>query len=84
MMKTWKEALGMDVRIETVTFPDYYDSINEKGYDIATLTWTGDYADPYTFLGMWDSKSSFNESGFSDTEFDAMLRESALFPIFRD
>ncbi len=83
MMKTWKEALGMDVRIETVTFPDYYDSINEKGYDIATLTWTGDYADPYTFLGMWDSKSSFNESGFSDTEFDAMLRESALLPYIQ-
>ncbi len=81
MQQTWKELLGMDVSIQIVPFPVYYESVQEGGYDIATLTWTGDYADPYTFLGMWESQSSFNESGFSNPRFDAILKESASLPF---
>lgn len=80
MAETWHEELGIDVQIEVVPFPHYYDSVKEGGYDIATLTWTGDYADPYTFLGMWTSTSSFNEAGFSNPQYDALLKESALLP----
>ncbi len=76
MKQAWEEALGLTVIVEVVEYPDYYTSIKTGGYDIATLTWTGDYADPYTFLGMWDSHSSFNESGFSNPEFDSLLKDS--------
>ena len=81
MKDTWKGTLGLDVIIEEVGFPDYYSSVREGGYDLATLTWIGDYADPQTFLGMWDSQSSFNESGFSDHSYDALLREAATLPF---
>lgn len=81
-MKTaWDKHLGMDVKIEVVEFPDYYDSVKRGGYDVATLTWTGDYADPHTFLGMWDSRSSFNEASFSNREFDNLLQEAATLPF---
>jgi len=77
MKDTWSKTIGLDVIIEVINFPSYYDSVRSGGYDLATLTWIGDYADPQTFLGMWDSQSSFNESGFSDAEYDALLSEAA-------
>ena len=80
MSESWSAALGLEVNIEEISFPDYYDSVKRGGYDIATLTWTGDYADPHTFLGMWESNSSFNEAGFSDPAFDEALREAAALP----
>jgi peptide/nickel transport system substrate-binding protein/oligopeptide transport system substrate-binding protein len=83
MQSSWKEQLGMNAVIEIVEFPDYYDSVKRGGYDLATLTWTGDYADPLTFLGMWHSGSSFNESGFRNPVFDGILDESATLPHLR-
>lgn len=81
MKKAWDTALSMDVEVDLVEFPEYYNSVKAGGYDIATLTWTGDYADPYTFLGMWNSHSSFNESGYVNNEFDSLLQESATLPF---
>ncbi len=80
MAKTWFEELGLQVNIEIVPFPHYYSSVKQGGYDIATLTWTGDYADPHTFLGMWTSSSSFNEAGYSNADFDLLLHEAAQLP----
>jgi len=83
MKSAWENTLGLISEIEIVEFPDYYDSVKSGGYDIATLTWTGDYADPHTFLGMWDSSSSFNEAGFIDPDFDRILHEAAMLPHLR-
>jgi len=80
MKDTWNKTIGLDVVIEEIDFPNYYDSVRSGGYDLATLSWIGDYADPQTFLGMWDSQSSFNESGFSDPAYDALLSEAATLP----
>jgi len=77
MQRVWREHCGLDAIIEIVEFPDYYDSVKSGGYDLAKLTWTGDYADPFTFLGMWDSRSSFNEAGYNNPDFDNILDNSA-------
>ena len=80
IVDAWETAINLEVQFEIVPFPDYYDSIKEGGYDLATLTWTGDYADPYTFLGMWTSTSSFNEAGFSNKRYDELLQEASRLP----
>jgi peptide/nickel transport system substrate-binding protein/oligopeptide transport system substrate-binding protein len=77
MKEAWQVHLGLETVIEIVEFPEYYESVKEGGYDLATLSWTGDYADPFTFLGMWDSRSSFNDAGFADSRYDSILDESA-------
>ena len=81
MKETWDATLGLNTELQVVPFPGYYDSVKTGGYDLATLTWTGDYADPYTFLGMWESSSSFNDAGYRNPEFDALLSESANLPF---
>ncbi|OQX29442.1 MAG: hypothetical protein B0D92_03740 [Spirochaeta sp. LUC14_002_19_P3] len=80
MLEVWQAELKLRVNLDVVPFPNYYSSVKQGHYDIAMLTWTGDYADPQTFLGMWTSASSFNEAGFSSTEFDTLIKESALLP----
>ena len=80
MKKAWDEELGLETIIESVDFANYYRSVREGGFDIATLTWTGDYADPHTFLGMWESTSSFNDARYENPAFDALLRTAATLP----
>jgi len=83
MKSAWDDILGMNTEIQIVEFPDYYDSVKTGGYDIATLTWTGDYADPQTFLGMWDSGSSFNDANYSNPEYDKLLHDAAKLPFLQ-
>ena len=81
MKNAWKEKLSLECIVNTASFPGYYEAVKEGKCDIATLTWTGDYADPFTFLGMWESSSSLNSAGFTDKKYDQLLEESALMPL---
>jgi oligopeptide transport system substrate-binding protein len=47
-------------------------------YDVARAGWIGDYVDPTTFLGMWVTNDSNNNTGWSNPDYDRLLRESAL------
>ena len=49
---------------------------NEKKYQIARHGWSGDYVDPMTFLEMWTSTSTLNEAGFSNNEYDALIKDA--------
>jgi oligopeptide transport system substrate-binding protein len=77
MKQFWEENLETTVRIETIPAREYYDSLAEPGYTLGSLSWAGDYADPMTFLQMWESDSSFNDALFQSEEYDSLLRESA-------
>ena len=83
MKETWEREIGLSVVLDIREFPGYYDSLKTDGYDMATLTWTGDYADPHTFLGMWESGSSFNDADFRNAEFDTILTEAAKLPYLQ-
>lgn len=60
----------------TVTFapPEkYYDILGKADFELASLSWIGDYADPMTFLDLYVSNSSLNQSHFSDPEYDKLI-----------
>ncbi len=38
--------------------------------------WNPDYADPMTFLDMFESKHSHNQMSFSDPKYDDMIKKS--------
>ncbi|MDC7222797.1 MAG: peptide ABC transporter substrate-binding protein [Spirochaetales bacterium] len=77
MKQFWEENLETTVRIETVPASQYYDSLAEPGYTLGHLSWAGDYADPMTFLQMWQSESSFNDASFKSEEYDSLLKQSS-------
>jgi peptide/nickel transport system substrate-binding protein/oligopeptide transport system substrate-binding protein len=78
MANTWKEKLGINVRVEVVPFERYFQSMREGGYQIGSSTWIGDFADPYAFLQMWRRDSNLNDSRFDDEDYEALIERSMI------
>lgn len=76
MDQRWGEVLGIAASVETVSFPEYFDSLEDPGYTLGLISWIGDFADPLTFLQMWTSGSNLNDAGFADEGFDGLIRSS--------
>ncbi len=73
---TWESYLDTKVILEEVPFPGYFQSLKNDDYAIGQITWIGDYADPMTFLQMWEEHSSLNDAGFYSEEYNRLLNES--------
>lgn len=72
----WEPALGVDISIEEVLYPEYFDLIDDEEYAVGTVSWIGDFADPLTFLEMWTSGSNLNNSAYRNEEFDSLVRRA--------
>lgn len=75
MKENWERHLNVEIRIKTIG-RGYYNSLKEQDYDIGTVTWIGDFADPLTFLQMWTSRSNLNDAAYNNEEFDALIDKS--------
>jgi len=77
----WKRTLGIEkVRIENQEWKVYQQTVLDQRYDIARAAWIGDYIDPTTFLGMWRTGDSNNNTGWSNAEYDRKYAESFFIP----
>jgi len=55
----------------------YMVSRREMQFDTARAGWAGDYADPHNFLDLHLGTSGNNHTGWSDAEYDALIRQAA-------
>jgi peptide/nickel transport system substrate-binding protein/oligopeptide transport system substrate-binding protein len=78
MANSWKEKLGFNVRVEVIPFDRYYSSLRDDGYTVASVTWIGDFADPYAFLQMWRRDSNLNDARFDDPEYETLIDRSMI------
>jgi len=76
MADTWSSELGIDVSVETVLYPEYFDMVERDQFTMSTVSWIGDFADPLTFLDMWTSGSNLNNSHYSNEEYDGLIRRA--------
>ncbi|MCL2094217.1 MAG: peptide ABC transporter substrate-binding protein [Treponema sp.] len=76
MAEAWFSLLGIPVRIDVVPFRDYFASLRNDDYDVGSLTWIGDFADPYTFLKMWIRDSNLNDARHNDDDFETLMTRS--------
>lgn len=75
----WKKHLGIErVKIENQEWKVYQQTTQDLKYDVSRAGWIGDYSDPNTFLGIWRSGDSNNYTGWSNPDYDRLLRESTL------
>ena len=49
-------------------------------FDIVRGGWIGDYQDPQTFLELWTTGNENNHTGWSDSDYDAMVIDSVNLP----
>jgi peptide/nickel transport system substrate-binding protein/oligopeptide transport system substrate-binding protein len=76
MARAWKEELGVPVRVQIVPYNRYFQAMKEDGYVVGSITWVGDFADPYTFLQMWRRDSNLNDARYSDEDFERLMERS--------
>lgn len=76
MKNAWEEQLDVQVDVKFIEFASYQRELQSSGFTVGSLSWIGDYADPMSFLQMWDSDSSINDAGYSDDTYDRLLTDS--------
>lgn len=77
IQQMWKLALNINVTLHNQDWKVYLDSVNTGNYQIARAGWIGDYVDPNSFLDMWISGGGNNQTGWSNSEYDRLILETA-------
>lgn len=76
MVTAWQDELGIPVEIEEVPAAQYYPALKRDDYTIGSTSWIGDFADPYSFLQMWQADSNLNDARFNDSEYEELISQS--------
>ncbi|MET0263314.1 MAG: peptide ABC transporter substrate-binding protein [Rariglobus sp.] len=74
IQQMWKTRLGIDATITNQEWKVYLDSQQTLNYQVARAGWIGDYSDPHTFLDLWITGGGNNQTGWSNAEYDRLLR----------
>jgi oligopeptide transport system substrate-binding protein len=73
----WKKNLGITVPLKSEEFKTFLSDLNNVQYvGLAQSLWSGDYMDPYTFLGLHYSRQNNGGAGFYDLTYDKMLDDA--------
>ncbi len=75
--KMWEEAFGVETTLRNVELKVYDELRKNKEYMVGRYSWYGDYLDPTTFLNMYRTGDGFNDAGWSDPRYDALLEQAA-------
>ena len=74
----WKETLGVEAELIEQEFRAFLVTRHDKTkWDVARLSWVGDFNDASNFLDALRSNSSNNDEGYANASYDALLDEAA-------
>ena len=73
----WTEALGLEVTPYVRQYGAHADAMRSGQFQVARGGWLGDYPDPSSFLELLGGDNSLNDSGWSNTGYDALVQEAA-------
>ncbi|CUB09566.1 Dipeptide-binding protein DppE precursor [Bacillus cereus] len=71
-----KNLKGVTVNIKLQPFKQKLKLESDQDYDFSYGGWNPDYADPMTYLDMFESKNSQNQMSFSDSNYDDMIKKA--------
>ena len=74
IQQMWKTRLGINATIQNQEWKVYLDSQQTLDYQVARAGWIGDYGDPHTFLDMWVTGGGNNQTGWSNADYDRLIR----------
>ncbi len=69
----WRANLGVQVEIYNEEFRVQLIERHLKKLALFHYAWIGDYPDPYTFLQLFQTGFSYNDGGYSNQRYDALL-----------
>ncbi|WGU95205.1 peptide ABC transporter substrate-binding protein [Paenibacillus dendritiformis] len=72
----WSKNLGVKVKIENQEWGVFLKNRTALNYQMARAGWTTDYNDPMSFIDLYMTGSGNNDIGYSNPEFDKLVREA--------
>lgn len=72
-----RKNLNITVQLYNQEWQSYLASTRAGNYDMARAAWIGDYPDPNTFLDLWVTDGGNNNTGWSNPEYDRLIRAAA-------
>ena len=78
IQQMWNENLGVSVTLENTEFQVKLEREHTLDYEVSRAGWIGDYVDPNTFLDMFTSWSSQNDTGWTTAEYDKLITDAAV------
>jgi len=76
IQQMWNK-LGVDVQLENVEFKVKIDREHALDYEVTRAGWIGDYVDPNTFLDLFASWSTQNDTGWTSDKYDELIKSAA-------
>jgi oligopeptide transport system substrate-binding protein len=74
VQEMWKKNLGVEVTIVNQEWKVFINTRNRGDYQVARHGWIGDYADPMTFVDMFESTSGNNDAKYNNPAYDRLVR----------
>ncbi|MGG1618105.1 peptide ABC transporter substrate-binding protein [Paenibacillus sp. NRS-1782] len=69
----WKKNLGVEIKTQNQEWGVFIQTRNKLNFQIARGGWSADYNDPMTFLDMWTTGNTNNNSGYANPAYDALI-----------
>lgn len=77
IQQMWRKQLNIQVGLYNQEWQVYLATVESKNYDISRAAWIADFLDPITFLDLWVTDGGNNNTGWSNQEYDDLLKQSA-------
>lgn len=71
-----KKSLNINIELNAQELQVNYTERRAGNFELCRMNWTADFADPYTYLSMLLSNSTYNCSGIADARYDEIVAES--------
>jgi oligopeptide transport system substrate-binding protein len=76
IQEMWRNNLGIEVGLENVEFKVKIDREHKLDYSVARAGWIADFIDPMTFIDMFTSVSTQNDTGWKNKAYDAEVNKA--------
>jgi oligopeptide transport system substrate-binding protein len=78
LQQMWRDELGIQMGLRQVETQVFWGTQSRLDYQISRSSWIGDYNDANTFLGMFITGDGNNETGWSNSHYDELIRSANL------
>jgi oligopeptide transport system substrate-binding protein len=77
LQAAWQRELGVRTTVSQMEQKTWIQNMQSGSYGISTSTWTADFPDPVTFLGMFTANSAYNWTGWKNLEYEKLMDTAA-------
>ncbi|MGH4139426.1 peptide ABC transporter substrate-binding protein [Clostridium sp.] len=73
----YKNILGVNIKAEYMEWAIFQKRTDALDYQMAGMTWSGDYNDPNTFFDMFMTGANIVGTGWSSAKYDNLIKEAS-------